>query len=151
MLIACACEMFGGMNALQDVQADVRESSKPTPPPSAASNTLSVRNCRVSRERLAPSARRKAISFCRTAARARSRLATFAHAISRTNPTAPSKNEQGRFDVAYQLFVQWRHDATRCACSPPDTAFARRAAIVVISACACCSVTPGFVRAITSR
>ena len=47
--------------------------------------------------RLAPSAMRTAISFCRSTARASSRLATFAHAISSTSATAPvSRSSAGR-------------------------------------------------------
>ena len=44
-------------------------------------------SCRTNRARLAPIARRTAISCCRTAARASSRFATFEHAISNTMPT----------------------------------------------------------------
>ena len=42
------------------------------------------------RSRLAPSAERTAISFCRATVRDNWRLATFAQAISSTQPTAPS-------------------------------------------------------------
>ena len=49
--------------------------------------TLSVSSCRTTRHESAPSATRTAISFWRTAARASSRLATFAHAMSSTNAT----------------------------------------------------------------
>ena len=48
---------------------------------------LSVRNCRSSRPRPAPIARRRAISWRRAVPRTSSRLATFAHAISSTTPT----------------------------------------------------------------
>jgi len=47
------------------------------------------------RPRLAPSARRTQISFCRDAARAMSRLATFAHAMSSTPATMPSSSHSG--------------------------------------------------------
>ena len=50
---------------------------------------LSVSNCRTMRPRPAPSAARTAISRCRAVARASSRFATFAHAISSTSVTAP--------------------------------------------------------------
>ena len=43
------------------------------------------------RQRLAPSTERRAISFWRTAARASSKFATFAQAISSNRPTAPSR------------------------------------------------------------
>ena len=59
-------------------------------PPVIASSTLSVSNWRTRRARPAPSAVRIAISFCRAADLANSKLATFAQAISRTNATAPS-------------------------------------------------------------
>ena len=60
-------------------------------PPSVARKTLSVRNCRISRRRLAPTARRRAISFLRAMARVKSRFDTFAQAISRTKVTVPSR------------------------------------------------------------
>ena len=47
-------------------------------------------SCRTSRHRLAPSAARMPTSRSRALALASSRLATFAQAISRTIPTAPS-------------------------------------------------------------
>ena len=46
---------------------------------------------RTSRARLAPNAERTASSRCRVAPRAINRLATFAHAISSTAKTAPSR------------------------------------------------------------
>ena len=47
------------------------------------------------RPRLAPRASRTAISFCRAVARAISRLATLAQAISSTPPTMPSSSHSG--------------------------------------------------------
>ena len=64
--------------------------SNPAAPPIDDSTRLSTSSCRSSRPRLAPSAVRTAISFCRDAARASSRFATFADAISSTQPTAQS-------------------------------------------------------------
>ena len=64
--------------------------------------------------RPAPSAARTASSRCRAVARASSRLATFAQAISSTNATAPSMHEQRRPDVAGQLLAQ-RNDLRRPA------------------------------------
>ena len=61
-------DAFLGMRRFDDLQADLG----------------------TTRHRLAPSAARTAISFCRAAARASRRLATLAHAMSNTNPTAPS-------------------------------------------------------------
>ena len=66
-------------------------SSAPRAPPQSASNKLSVIIWRTMRKRPAPSALRKAISFCRDAACAISRFATFAQAIKSTNPTAPKR------------------------------------------------------------
>jgi hypothetical protein len=50
---------------------------------------LSMRSCRTTRQRDAPSAMRTAISRERCAERASSRFATFAQAMSSTKPTAP--------------------------------------------------------------
>ena len=65
------------------------ESARPSRPAHAASTRLSTRSCRTMRQRLAPIDIRTETSCARVAARASSRLATFAHAISRTNATAP--------------------------------------------------------------
>ena len=63
----------------------------PTTPPQTASSALSVSSCRTSRPRPAPSAARIASSRSRPSIRASVRLATFAHAISRTMPVMPSR------------------------------------------------------------
>jgi hypothetical protein len=72
-----------------------RRATTPTPipstPPVSASSRFSVRNCAKMLRREAPSAARSATSFCRVVPLASSRLATFTHAISSTNPTAPSR------------------------------------------------------------
>ena len=65
-------------------------SRDPSAPPTTASKTLSVRSWRATRHLPAPSAARIAISRSRAVVRASIRLATFAHAISKTNPTVPS-------------------------------------------------------------
>ncbi len=62
-------------------------SAIPTTPPSSESTMLSTRSCRTSCPRDAPSDKRTLISFCRAKARAISKFATFAHAISSTKPT----------------------------------------------------------------
>ena len=69
--------------------------STPSPPPMRERTRLSVSSCRTSRQRLAPSAVRMAISFWRAAARASSRLATLAQVMIRTKPTAPSSTSSG--------------------------------------------------------
>jgi hypothetical protein len=65
-------------------------SSTPAMPPISDRRTLSVSNCRMSLPPLAPNAMRTVTSLSRTAARDRSKFATFAHAISNTAATAPS-------------------------------------------------------------
>jgi hypothetical protein len=60
--------------------------STPSAPPMSASTTLSASICRTRRQRPAPSAMRTAISRWRAVARASSRLATFAQAMSSTKP-----------------------------------------------------------------
>jgi len=53
---------------------------------------LSVRSCRASRRRVAPTEIRTAISLALPADRASSRLATLVQAISKTSPTAPDSS-----------------------------------------------------------
>ena len=59
----------------------------PTIPPRTDSTQLSTSIWRIRRPRDAPSDKRTASSLCRMNARAISRFATFAHAISSTRPT----------------------------------------------------------------
>ena len=59
---------------------------------------LSIINCRTMRPRPAPMASRTPISRCRADARASSRLATLAHAISSTSAATPISTKSG---VAY--------------------------------------------------
>ena len=80
----------GGLSAIKPWTAQ-RATNNPHEPPINARKVLSVSNCRISRQRLAPSAARVAISRCLVDARARRRLATVAQAISRTKPTAPNR------------------------------------------------------------
>ena len=82
------------------------QASRPTPPPAAPSSRLSVISCRISRPRAAPSAARIASSRMRPDARASRRLATFAQAMSRTTPTAPSRMRSA-----------WRTSPTIFSCS----------------------------------
>ena len=67
-----------------------RANSRPSSPPASASRQLSVTNCATRRLRLAPSAARTPSSLVLAVARASSRFATFAHAISSTSATAPA-------------------------------------------------------------
>jgi hypothetical protein len=68
-------------------------SMRPAMPESMAMRPLSVSTCWSRRPALAPSARRKAISRWRVAARASIRLATFAQAMSNTRATVPTINK----------------------------------------------------------
>ena len=64
-----------------------REAARPPGRPRSESTRLSTSNWRTNWPRDAPIDRRTAISFCRANARAISRLATLAQAISSTRPT----------------------------------------------------------------
>ena len=65
------------------------------------------------RLRPAPSARRIATSRCRALARASRRFATFAHAMSSTNPTAPRMTSSARPHVADEPVLQQDDFAVR--------------------------------------
>src|ERR1035441_5102740 len=67
----------------------------PSNPPAMESIRLSVRNCRTMRARPAPSARRTPISFCRAVARASSRFATLAQAMTSTSATTAISTYSG--------------------------------------------------------
>jgi hypothetical protein len=73
-----------------------RANSSPHTPPTVARTMLSTSSCLIKRRRAAPSASRIANSERRIAALARSRLAVFAHAISKTTPTIASSTKSGR-------------------------------------------------------
>ena len=73
----------------------VRASAAPRAAPINDNSRLSVNNCRMTRPRPAPSARRTAISVERDVPRASRRPATFAHAISSTAPTAAMSRTSG--------------------------------------------------------
>ena len=66
------------------------------------------------RPRPAPRAVRIAISFCRALARARNRLAMFAHPTSSTERDCRQQNRQRRTRATHELFHQ-RHDLQRRA------------------------------------
>ncbi|MCG3160997.1 MAG: hypothetical protein JMDDDDMK_02110 [Acidobacteria bacterium] len=94
------------------------------------------------RQRPAPNAARTATSRCRPAARASSRLATFAQAISKTIPTAPSSTNKARrispvncVRSGTTLTPQLALKSYERSNWPPMT---------FISACACSNVTPGL-------
>lgn len=77
----------------------------PATPPAAESSRLSVINWRTMRARLDPMARRMAISFCRAAARAVSKLARFAQAMSKTSAVTPMRTSSGFSYVRRRLVL----------------------------------------------
>lgn len=70
-------------------------SQAPSSAPPTATSRLSVRSWRITRPRDAPKAKRTLISRSRALARASSRLARLAQAISSTSPVAPSSSQSG--------------------------------------------------------
>ena len=88
-----AAATSGGISA-SSAEISSAATTSPAAPPSSASTALSVRSCRTRRPRAAPRAARTAISGWRAAARARRRLAVFAHAISMTRATAAEKSSR---------------------------------------------------------
>ena len=89
-----------------------RASRRPSAPPQSASSRFSVMSCHRTCAREAPSAVRIAISRTREVPRASSRLATFAHAISRTNATAPKRTRRiGRISPAISSWIGTRRTA----------------------------------------
>ena len=126
-----------------------RAMMRPTASPPSASARLSVASWRSSRRFDAPSAPRTAISRSRAVARASSRCATFAHAISRTNPTAMNSARIAGF--ACFTTSSWS-GTTRTRMSPAScTGCSARSCFAMPSSsdCACANVTPGFRRAKT--
>ena len=127
-------------------------SANPRIPPAPASITLSVSNCRMTRQRPAPMAARIASSLCRTAARASSRLATLAQAIKSTKATAPSNTSSAVRTEPVTM-------ASAIGTTPTDSVLSihvglaarKRSPTTFISARACATVTPGFRRPATRR
>ena len=103
---------------------------------------------------------RTAISLCRKLERASSRLATFAHAISRTSPTTPIRISSGSPNPSRRVEAPWL-PATSAMCwfrksfwfsfDTPEPSCDWRYCWKVSSvlALACATVTPGFSRPIT--
>ena len=86
--------------------------ASPSAPPASERRALSIRSCRMIRPRPAPRASRIATSFCRAVERAIIRLATFAHAISRTSPTIPITAHSRRRKVSLRYVLAcaaWHH------------------------------------------
>ena len=128
-------------------------SGSATAVPMAASSSASVSNWRVSRSRLAPSARRRLNSFWRPAERASRRLATFAPAISSTTPHIARRMPSGLAKMNLTLFCASNSGLK----SRPMVMFELGWCLARIppkrrtSARACWSETPGFSRATVSR
>ncbi len=79
-----------GVTAASNARTPQIASSNPMLPPAIDSIRLSTSNWRMTLQRPAPKATRMEISRIRPTARANCMFATFAQAISSTNPTAPS-------------------------------------------------------------
>ena len=117
--------------------------SKPKPPPARASRRLSVKSCRITRPRVAPSAERMANSCVRAVERASRRFATFTQAMRRTKPTAASSTSRNG----------WMSPTTSCLSgisvmpvplSASGYSSARCRPSASMSAFACSNVTPGL-------
>jgi hypothetical protein len=121
-------------------------SSTPPTPPNAASTTLSVRTCRLSRAPVAPRALRTASSRLREDPRARRRFATLAQAMRRTSATAPSRIRRGARTSPTIVSCSGSVNAVKFASPNSST---RRAMIPTISALACVCDTPGRSRPTT--
>jgi hypothetical protein len=87
----CADEILGMSMGAQAIKICSRKKAPSTPnvPPMSARSRLSVSNCPMILPRVAPSEERIAISDCRAAARERSRVPMFAHAIKSTRAADP--------------------------------------------------------------
>lgn len=121
--------------------------SNPAAPPAQARRMLSVSNCLMARPCVAPSAARIANSRARPVERARSKLATFAQAISSTNPTAPSNtNSIGATSPTMSSLNGFTNIPVPLFTS--GYASARFRATESMSKRACASVTSGFILAI---
>ena len=118
------------------------ESSTPPVPPRATTHALSDNISRTNRPSSAPIARLSENSRRRDSVRARSRLATLAHAITSTNATAPNNSE-----IAGRIWP--KTSSARDATSIPRASLvsryscSRALAMVDTSACAALLSTPG--------
>ena len=123
-------------------------SASPMTPPITDSSTLSVSSCRMMRPRPAPIAARSATSRLRAVARTSSRLATLAHAISRTKATAALRiSSVGRAFLHEDLLHPLDAEAVVRHRAPSETSRVNSCAESFSLACACSSDTPGLSRA----
>ena len=126
-----------------------RASATPAAPPITNSSAVSVRSCRTSRARPAPSVTRTAISRRRAVARASSTPATFAHAMTSTidtstinspmNAAATPRRSAGSGDENATLHSRSAKNLSGCSRARPRP-------IASSSAAACALLTPGFNR-----
>ena len=118
-----------------------RARNRPAAPPATASTRLSVRSCRTSRQRPAPSAPRSDISDSRAAARAKRTWATFTQAMRSTSATAAKSSRiAGRTSPTTislsGVTVTWRLVPGNDASSVPVSAvIASRAASIDVPGC----------------
>ena len=77
------------------IRVAAKAKSQPSAEPEATSSRLSESNWRKREARLAPTARRRLNSRCRTVLRACTIMATFVQAINSTSPTRPSRTLSG--------------------------------------------------------
>ena len=117
----------------------------PAAAPSAASSRPSTSDCRSSRPRLAPSARRSAVSLPREAARAIRRPPTLTHAIIRRIPTPANSDSSGPRNS--RVSSAWRPTVVNARAVPISPRILP--ATPSTSARACAIVTPGRMRATT--
>ena len=90
-------------NTATNTSSKTQVNRSATTPASRPSRALSVNNCRIRRNRLAPSERRMQSSFWRDAARASCRLATLAQATTSTIPTATMMSRMANRNPPYSL------------------------------------------------
>ena len=88
---AASCDSGTPPSQVRNAATTPNARAIPSAPPAAAGQAFSARRSRISRQRLAPSAARTAISRSRRAARARSRFATLPQAIRSTTTDGPSR------------------------------------------------------------
>jgi len=93
----CADEILGMSMGAQAIKTCMRKEGtqhSTNVPPMSARSRLSVSNCQMILPRVAPSEERIAISDCRGAARERSRVPMFAHAINSTRAARSHQDEE---------------------------------------------------------
>jgi hypothetical protein len=137
----------GGRTAFNTVTS-AYASARPMAPPVEARSPLSVIACLMSCHRVAPSARRTAISRVLPDARASNRLAMLAHAIKSTKLTVPN-NTRSILRMSPTTRSRKPTTATPSFALESGYCWARRSMIAESSAWACGTETPGFKRANT--